>query len=83
MKTLSQKPSNIEGDSVPFIVGDMLKRNYPLLNKCYKKESIPQKRNSIETAENCRQAHIRGRSLGSAKANSGICYTIPIYLWTF
>lgn len=44
MKTISQQPLSIDGDSVPFIVGDMLKRNYPLLDKFYKKVGSPRPR---------------------------------------
>jgi hypothetical protein len=44
MKNLSMTPNTIDGDSVPFIVGDMLKRNYPLLDKLYRKQQQSSKR---------------------------------------
>jgi hypothetical protein len=44
MKAMSVKPQGTEGDSVAFIVGDLLRRNYQLLDKFYRRECNPKRK---------------------------------------
>lgn len=81
MNALSQRPTQIEGESVPFIVGDMLRRNYPLLDKHYHRETSPRKRALAETEDRKRRSDREPATASTIRKQ--IAYGLPIFLWTF
>lgn len=76
MKTLSNKTTMVDGDSVPYIVGDMLKRNYPLLDRYSNRSPSPKRRSSIASEG-------RQRTKKDKVQVERIQYYIPVFLWSF
>lgn len=76
MKTLSNKTTMVDGDSVPYIVGDMLKRNYPLLDRYSNRSPSPRRRASIASEG-------RLRTKKEKIQIERIQYYIPVFLWSF